>query len=138
MNIQTYTLLTEDISYDNFRSEISHMLKNKGDYEFAKEILKYNFVKVYWEKEWYIKAYYVLAILDYFTEKYELKPLEMYNKYRKYKLNDLIFPPEVNFLDKIEKSNKNKEAAIVDCSNHEIGKYFFKYNIVEEDIYNAI
>ena len=127
--------LKYNMPWDNFRSNMCHMLKYYGDFEFLKILIYYDFVGVLWRKTWYAKAFYSLAILDYLTDKFGIENFPNYEVLRKYQLPNMFFPKDIEFLEALGVQAKDK--AIMDCSTDSIGKYFFKYNIIEKDLYNV-
>lgn len=131
MDLQIYRLLEEDYTYDMFRSEMYHMRKNHSDKDFVFILIKYNFVEVFWKKEWYYKAFYTLALLDYLSDKHNAPYFEKYNNYRTQKLKEIVYPSGIEIWDRLNPNNNEKEIAIQKCKNDEYGKYFLKYNIIE-------
>lgn len=131
MDLQIYRLLEENYTMDMFRSEMSHMRKNHSDKNFVTILIKYNFVEVFWEKEWYCKSLYTLALLDYLSDKYNAPYFKKYNFYRTQKLKSVVYPSGIEILDKLNPSKGIKEEAMQKCKSDDYGKCFAKYNIVE-------
>ncbi len=129
--------LEEYMTFELFKSEVCHLLKSKGDIDFVETILTFNFVGILWNKKWYSKAFYILALLDYISDKYTVPYFDEYNSYRQLKLDYIIFPTDVIYLDKLGHHDA-KQTAIDECKDDAIGKYFFKYGIIERDIYNVV
>lgn len=127
-------VLQKRMSTDLFKSEICHMLKRLGDYEFICEIIKDNWVEYFFNKEWYFEALYILAMVDYLTYIYKAPIYEPLNKYRQYKLSEPVFPTSMIMFDKMNGDDKEKQNALKECSEDECGRFFLKYNIVEKDI----
>lgn len=137
MDIRTRRCLEEDMDQDCFRSEICHMLKSFGDVDFVENILRYDMIGNFWSKKWYFKCFYLLAMLDYLTDKYEVPTyFEAYNHIRKNRLAEPVFVSGTIVLDCVMPGYRQK--AIADCLNDPIGRYFMKYNIVEKEIYDVV
>lgn len=131
MNIQIYRLLTENMQFDLFRSEMEHMHVKNTDKGFVTIILTYNFVENFWKKEWYAKSFYTLAMLDYLSDKHKVPYYEPYNYYRTQKLENIIYPLGVLMLDEINGNHSERNKAIRIAKEDPYGKYFLKYNIIE-------
>ena len=131
MDIQIYRILEEEYSNDLFRSEISHMRNHFSDKEIVEILIKYNMVEVFWKKKWYFKAFYILALLDYLSDKYNAPYFHKYDYYRTRKLKDVAYPSGILLLDKANIDANIKKKTIKECKQDSYGKYFLKYNIVE-------
>ena len=129
MDMRMYRLLEEDMDYDLFRSEISHKYRYDGDYNFIKELIEYNLIGVYWERKWYDKALYIVAMMDCITDEMGLPRYKDYDFYRQQKLSEPKFPKDVILTDTIVKGHKMQ--VMEECRNNNISKYFLKYNIIE-------
>lgn len=134
MDLQIYRLLEEDYSTDLFRSEISHMRKNHSDKEFVTIILQYDFINVFWKKEWYFKAFYTLALLDYLSDKHKAPYLEKYNKYRSHKLEKYIYPSSLVMWNQIVPNSDILNKTLKKCKESSYSRYFLKYNIIEPEV----
>ncbi len=136
LSIRSMRCLDENLTYDLFRSEICHMLNYYKDLAFVEIILRHDFIGVFWKKHWYAKAFYTLSILDYLSDQYDMPYFAAYDQIRSQKLSQPQFPQDINILEKL--GNNAKKTAIKECQNSPIGKYFYKYNIVEWSIYDVI
>ena len=128
-------LFFED-DYENFKSNVCHFLKQLQDRDFLFISLSEKWVSILFTAKMYDKAYYVLALTDYLSEKHGLKPFSDYDTYRTGKLPEPLFPKDVLLTDLV--SDKDIKADTLDrVKTSPIGKYFLRYNIVEDDIYNV-
>ena len=66
-------ILQKQMDTDLFKSEMCHTLKRLGDYEFIKEVINDNWVRYFWDKEWYFESLYTLAMIDYLTYIYHVR-----------------------------------------------------------------
>lgn len=138
MDSQIDKLYDKKFYFDIFRSEVCHMYKSKGDKSFIEEVLLAHAVENLWEMKQYAKAFYLIAIIDYLSDKYNIPYFEDYNYYRTQSLKNTLFPREIVLLDKINANNNEKIRAIEKCKKHPIGKYFYRYNIIEGDITDVV
>ena len=53
------------ISFELFKSNICHRIKDSGDIAFIIETLKSNKIRQYYDKKQYPQAFYLLAVVDY-------------------------------------------------------------------------
>ncbi len=137
LKLRSYRCLNHNMVFDSFRSEICHMLAYYGDFDFLEIILTNDFIGNFYRKGWQAKAFYTLAILDYLTDKYECEPLSDYDFLRKKRLPAPLFPQGIKILEKIGNTDA-KQNAINECKNNPVGKYFYKYNIIERSITDVI
>ncbi len=126
------------MSFDHFRSEMCHILKELGDYVFIQNINSKNVIDSCWENEWEAEALYLLAMMDYLSDLHCLSKCADYDKYRKYKLKEPLFPGGILMMDKVMPDKHIKEKTIEDLKNNQLAQYFLKYNIIEGDIRDVI
>lgn len=133
MDIQIYRLLEEEYTVDLFRSEISHMRKQYSDKEFVTILLKYDFITHYWEKQWYYQALYILALLDYLSDKHHVSYLQKYEYYRSQKLKYCIYPAGITMWNKLNPQLDLLTKTLEKCKSSFYSQYFLKYNIIEPE-----
>lgn len=127
----------QNMSFDVFKSELSHMFKEATDYEVASMILRNHFIERFWNNGWPEKAYYCLAILDYIAEVKGAPKITLFDDLKeKYKIPELIFPRGILIRDAL--GTEPKENAIEECANDPVGKHFLKYNIIERSFRDAV
>lgn len=131
-------ILQKRMDFDLFKSEICHIYKNLGTYNFISEIVTDDWIGYFWEKQWFSESFYTLAMLDYLSDVNNTPYLKKYNNYRCLKLAEPLYPLDIIYLDKLNKNNNEKELAIKECSESKCGKHFLKYNIIERSITDVI
>ena len=136
--VRLLRIMNEDLSYDTFRSEVCHMYHFDGDYEFIRKVMKSNLVVYLWDKNEYAKALYALAMIDYISWKNGVPLFDEYEQMRKCKLEDTLYPSAIVMMDRIERSNRNRNQAIEECRKDECGVFFFRHNIIERSIEDVI
>ncbi len=80
-------------SFDVFKSNVCHQVKDLGDIPFIIQLLQSNQIRKLYEKKWYPEALYLLAMLDYLSRENNVPICKNYNDIRSSKLQTLIYPP---------------------------------------------
>ena len=119
-------------SFDVFKSNICHQLKDLGDIPFIIQLLQSNQIRELYEKKWYPEALYLLAMLDYLSRENNVPICKNYNDIRSSKLQKLVYPSSVVILCKTMNSDKPKE----DIIRMAIPE-FLRFNIVESEVRNV-
>jgi len=119
-------------SFDVFKSNVCHQVKDLGDIPFMIQLLQSNQIRKLYEKKWYPEALYLLAMLDYLSRENKVPICKNYNDLRSSKLQKLVFPSSVVILCKTMKSDKPKE----DIIRMAIPE-FLRFNIVESEVRNV-
>lgn len=99
-------------SFDVFKSNICHQVKDLGDIPFIIELLQSNQIRKLYEKKWYPESLYLLAMPDYLSRKNNVPICKNYNDLRSCKLQKLVFPSSIVILCKTMNSDKPKEDII--------------------------
>lgn len=123
----------ERISFDNFKSNLSHDLKNKGDIKFIIDTLKNNDIRNYFDKKWYPECFYLLASIDYLSRINNIPLVNDFDYLRTLKLNETLYPSSILIYDDILKTNKMKKKAMKEAIPE-----FLRFNIVEGNIKDAV
>ena len=119
-------------SFDVFKSNICHQVKDLGDIPFIIQLLQSNQIRELYEKKWYPEALYLLAMLDYLSRENNVPICKNYNDIRSSKLQTLLFPSSVVILCKTMKSDEPKKE-IIRMAIPE----FLRFNIVESEVRNV-
>lgn len=119
-------------SFELFKSNTCHMVKDMGDIPFIIQLLETNQIRKLYEKKWYPEALYLLAMLDYLSRENNVPVCKNYNDIRVAKLQRLVYPSSVVLLCKTLKSNAPKE----ECYRMAIPE-FLRFNIVESEVRNV-
>lgn len=119
-------------SFEVFKSNTCHKVKDMGDIPFIIQLLKTNQIRELYEKKWYPEALYLLAMLDYLSRENNVPICKNYNDIRNSKLQRLIYPSSVIILCKTMKSDAPKE----ECIRLAIPE-FLRFNIVESEVRNV-
>ena len=119
-------------SFDVFKSNVCHQVKDLGDIPFIIQLLQSNQIRQLYEKKWYPEALYLLAMLDYLSRENNVPLCKNYNDLRSSRLQKTVFPSSVVILCKTTKSDKPKE----DIIRMAIPE-FLRFNIVESEVRNV-
>ena len=115
-------------SFELFKSNTCHMVKDMGDIPFIIQLLETDQIRKLYEKKWYPEALYLLAMLDYLSRENHVPICTNYNDIRTAKLQRPIYPSSVVIMCKTLKSDAPKE----ECYRMAIPE-FLRFNIVESE-----
>lgn len=119
-------------SFEIFKSNTCHMVKDMGDIPFIIQLLQTDQIRKLYEKQWYPEALYLLAMLDYLSRENHIPICKNYNDIRSCKLQSLLYPSSVTILCKAAHSDAPKE----ECLRQAIPE-FLRFNIVECEVRNV-
>lgn len=119
-------------SFELFKSNICHRVKDMGDIPFIIDLLRTNKIRELYEKKWFPEALYLLAMLDYLSRENDIPICTNYDDIRRAKLQRKIYPSSVAILCKAQKSDAPKE----ECLRLAIPE-FLRFNIVESEVRNV-
>lgn len=120
-------------SFELFKSNVCHRLKELGDINFLIETLEKDTIREYYNRKWYPESFYLLAMLDYISRENGVPICSEYDDMRKQRLQELVYPVGVLITAKVMKDEQIKEEAV----KHAIPE-FLRYNIVESEVRNVI
>lgn len=115
--------------FEIYKSNICHLVKDKGDIDFIIDTLKENQIRIYWERKWYPESFYLLAMVDYLSRENDLPLCNDYEDIRKCTLSEPLYPRDVILAAKLASSLDVKEQ----CLKEAIPE-FMRFNIVESEI----
>lgn len=120
-------------TFDVFKSNICHQVKDMGDLDFIIHTLKSGLIRKYYDQKWYPESLYLLAMVDYLSRENDLPLCQEYNDVRAHRLAEPLFPLSVVMADDITRSGKWKTESIRDAIPE-----FMRFNIVEGEIRNVV
>lgn len=121
------SLITYDESFDLFKSNALQQLKKVGEDIFLNQILINNTIDEYYKSEDYLKALYLLSLVDYLYTKRNMPLLTKYNELRNKKLDKVYVQKSIYLL--LLMKIKTMTSIYKECI-----KEFLKHNIVEANI----
>ena len=116
-------------SFEVFKSNVCHQVKDKGDIDFIIETLETNEVRILYDRKWYAEAFYLLAMVDYLSRVNDAPLCTNYNDIRTQKLRDLLYPAGVMLMDAVQGTDKHRR----ECMSSAIPE-FLRFNIVESEV----
>ena len=116
-------------SFETFKSNICHYVKDMGDINFLIDVIKTDKIHEYLNKQWYREALYLLAMVDYLCNENNLPLLEDYAELRSMKLSKIIYPAGILVLCSALNSEEPKEKSLQEAIPE-----FLRHNIVESEV----
>ncbi len=120
-------------SFELFKSNVCHRVKEREDIEFLREVLISDEITLYYERRWYPECFYLLAMTDYLSRLHEIPLCEKYNALRKGKLEKTVYPSGVIALAAV-----NDDAEIKKLSVQRAIPEFLRHNIVEVEVRDVV
>lgn len=117
--------------FETFKSNVCHDLKSLDYKRFIVKILKEDTITRYFDKKWYPEALYLLAMLDYLSRLHNIPTCTKYNKYRKAKLSEVVYPMSI-----IAQANIMKDNRIMSQAFKNSIPEFSRFNIVENEVFD--
>lgn len=121
------------ISFELFKSNVCHRVKDIGDRPFIIETLESGEIVKYYQKRWYLESLYLLAMVDYLCRVNGLPICSDYDGIRRHKMSKRIYPSSALIASAITEDSHYMD----DCWEQAIPE-FKRFNIVEGDIRNVI
>lgn len=119
-------------SFETFKSNTCHHVKDLGDIDFIIETLEANEIRKLYERRWYREALYLLAMIDYLSRMNGLPICTNYNDIRCQKLEKPYFPAGIIVSYAATGDESIKEKALADAIPE-----FIRFNIVESEVRNV-
>lgn len=120
-------------SFDVFKSNTCHEVKDKGDLDFIIETLEKDDIRTLYNKQWYAESFYLLAMVDYLSRINGIPQCNNYDDIRHEKLEKMIFPTGVLISSEVTENEKIKDEAVAKAIPE-----FLRFNIVEREIRDVI
>lgn len=130
--IENDTPQTKRYSFEVFKSNVCHLVKDKGDIDFIIDVLITDEVRILYERKWYAEVFYLLAMVDYLSRKNNVSLCTNYNDIRTQKLQEIIYPTGVILSDVAAKTDKYRKASMKNAIPE-----FMHFNIVESEVRNV-
>lgn len=118
-------------SFETFKSNTCHHVKDMGDIDFIIDTLEHNTIRILYNKQWYPESLYLLGMVDYLSQKNDLPLCTNYNDIRNKKLTKPIYPSSILIQAAILKNDSIK----VEAQKNAIPE-FMRFNIVESEVQN--
>lgn len=131
LNYADLSLFTYDESFDLFKSNTLQQFKKMGEEKYINQIVRNNTIDKYYDADDYLKALYLLSLVDYSYAKRNKPLLTKYSELRSKKLNKVYVQKSIYLLllFKIKTVTTIYKESI---------KEFLNHNIVEAEIDDVI
>ena len=120
-------------SFDVFKSNVCHRVKDIGDIQFIIETLSSNIIIDYFNKKWYPESLYLLAMVDYLSRENDDPLCTNYNQLRTCKLDDILYPSSI-----LMSSSLTKNPQLLKDSFENSIPEFKRFNIVENEVRSVV
>ena len=119
-------------SFETFKSNTCHHVKDMGDIDFIIETLETDEVRKLYERRWCREAMYLLAMIDYLSRINDVPLCTNYNDIRSQKLEKLYFSAGIEVAYAATGDERIKEKALANAIPE-----FMRFNIVEGEVRNV-
>jgi hypothetical protein len=123
----------ERSSFEIFKSNICHLVKDKGELSFIRDMLCSDEVSKLYERKWYAECLYLLAMIDYLSRKNDIPLYNRYDKLRTDKLDKVLYPSGIMAMYSLS----GDESILIKSFDESIPE-FKRFNIVENEIENVV
>lgn len=123
----------KQVSFETFKGNMCHRLKEKGDVPFLIEILEKDEVQEHWKRRQYLEAYYTLAMVDYLSRENDLPLCNEYEQIRNTSLKEPVFPRDISLMAKLDASLDFREEAIQEAIPE-----FRRFNLIEKEVRDVV
>ena len=120
-------------SFETFKSNVCHNVKNMGDVDFMIHVLESDEIRTLYERKWYPEALYLLAMLDYLSRENNIPLCTKYDDIRTRRLAKPVYPIGVLITSEVLKS----ETPLREAEQEAIPE-FRRFNIIESDVRNVV
>jgi transcriptional regulator with XRE-family HTH domain len=130
--------LVEDVlayrsSFETFKSNVCHMVKDMGDMDFIIYILENSWIRRMYRRRWFPESLYLLAMLDYLSRENNMPLCKEFDDLRKLKLRDTIYPASILAMTAVSHSDKWERQSYKNAIPE-----FRKFNIIEAEVRNVV
>lgn len=120
-------------SFEVFKSNTCHHVKDMGDLGFIESVLLSDEIRTLYKRRWYPEALYLLAMLDYLSRENDIPICTKYNDIRMQKLEKTIYPTGVQLNSQVLRSDEPIRKA-----EQEAIPEFRRFNIIENEVRNVV
>lgn len=120
-------------SFELFKSNVCHWLKEEGDIDFLIQVLESDLIRKYYNREWYLESFYLLGMLDYISRINDVPMCSEYDDLRQQRMQEIVYPVGVLLTARVLGDESIKEQALKEAIPE-----ILRFNIVKSDIRNVI
>ena len=119
-------------SFETFKSNLCHLVKDLGDIAFLIKTLEKNEITDLWDKKWYPECFYMLAMVDYLSRINNIPICSRYDGIRKAKLAETVYPTGIMILSALTNNDEPKRNSLEKAIPE-----FMRFNIAENEVRNV-
>lgn len=123
----------ERSSFEIFKSNICHLVKDKGELSFIRDMLCSDEISKLYKRKWYAECLYLLAMIDYLSRKNDIPLYNGYDKLRTGKVDKVLYPSGIMAMYSLS----GDESILIKSFDEPIPE-FKRFNIVENEIENVV
>ena len=120
-------------SFELFKSNVCHWLKEEGDIDFLIQVLESDLIRKYYNRKWYLESFYLLGMLDYISRINDVPMCSEYDDLRQQRMQEIVYPVGVLLTARVLGDESIKEQALKEAIPE-----ILRFNIVESDIRNCL
>lgn len=120
-------------SFEVFKSNICHLVKDMGDIAFILDTLKNDSIHKLYELKWYPETFYLLAMVDYLSNENDIPICSDYDHLRCQKLKEPVYPVGIKILDMAMNTDSHTKKAV-----HNAIPEFARFNIIECEVRDVV
>ena len=120
-------------SFELFKSNVCHWLKEEGDIDFLIQVLESDLIRKYYNRKWYLESFYLLGMFDYICRINDAPICSEYDDLRRQRMQEIIYPAGVLLTARVLGDESIKEQALKEAIPE-----ILRFNIVESYIINVI
>lgn len=122
------TLCDRNYTFALFRGEQCNLVRRLGEIDYIVDLVKKRKIDYYWKLDMKMEAFYLLAMLDYLSNRNNLPRCTDYEEIRKNRLLDPVYPADTELTEKLlDKDIRQKMLA-------KAIPEFLAFNIVESEV----
>ncbi len=137
LDVAMEDLLAESMDYrqsfEAYKSNICHMVKDMGDIDFIIDTLESDKIRKLYQKKWFPESLYLLAMVDYLSRENDLPVCAEYNDIRRARLRSTLYPASVIAMSAFSRSEQPKRESYAQAIPE-----FIRFNIVESEVRNVV
>ena len=116
-------------SFEVFKSNVCHLVKDKGDIDFILDTLEKDEIRKMYDRRWYPEAFYLLAMVDYLSRENDVALCSNYNDIRRGRLKEPLYPTGTLISSAVMDSEHIKTESLKNAIPE-----FLRFNIVECEV----
>lgn len=125
--------LQKRISFELYKSNVCHRLKELGDIRFIVETLKSDEIGRLFKRKWYPESLYLLAMLDYVSRENDVPLCTQYEALRSVKLQEVLYPASILAMMATSPALSAQKDPLAQSIPE-----FSRHNIVENEVRNVV